>query len=129
MTPLAVLTGIVIHGKGLGHTVGMPTANTSFSQSLPIAEGVYASCVRIDGEKHIGVTNIGHRPTVDSDDRITVETNIIDFDEDIYGLDIGLSFIRMIRKEIRFGSMAALKEQLDKDRELCINLIDTVYGD
>ena len=51
------------------------------------------------------------------------------FDEDIYGLDIGLSFIRMIRKEIRFGSMAALKEQLDKDRELCINLIDTVYGD
>ena len=123
MTPLAVLTGIVIHGKGLGHTVGMPTANTSFSQSLPIAEGVYASCVRIDGEKHIGVTNIGHRPTVDSDDRITVETNIIDFDEDIYGKEIQLDLMVFLRPVRKMESLEMVKRQVDDDKKKALELL------
>ena len=123
MTPLAVLTGIVIHGKGLGHTVGMPTANTSFSQSLPIAEGVYASCVRIDGEKYIGVTNIGHRPTVDSDDRITVETNIIDFDEDIYGKEIQLDLMVFLRPVRKMESLEMVKRQVDDDKEKALELL------
>ena len=123
MTPLAVLTGIVIHGKGLGHTVGMPTANTSFSQSLPIAEGVYASYVRIDGEKYIGVTNIGHRPTVDSDDRITVETNIIDFDEDIYGKEIQLDLMVFLRPVRKMESLEMVKRQVDDDKEKALELL------
>ena len=125
------LNGVVVSGEKLGKSLGFPTANMELYEPLKLVpeNGAYLVRVRTLGKDCWGMCNIGNRPTVREGNARTIETHIFGFDEDIYGLDIGLSFIRMIRKEIRFGSMAALKEQLDKDRELCINLIDTVYGD
>ena len=82
MQPISILTGIIIHGKGLGRTVGMPTANLQPVRGSEIPpQGVYASLVYLRDGLHIGVTNIGERPTVDSDSRFTIETNIHDFDK------------------------------------------------
>ena len=88
MEPIAILRGRVIHGKGLGRTVGMPTANLDVSKSSEIPpEGVYASIAHVRSGSYYAVTNIGTRPSVDSSPRLTIETNIMDFDEDIYGED------------------------------------------
>jgi riboflavin kinase/FMN adenylyltransferase len=64
--------------------------------------------------------NIGCRPTVGIGNARTIETHILDFDEDIYGLDLKLTFIARIREERRFESLEALKAQLLKDKEVCI---------
>ena len=123
MEPIASIRGRVVHGKGLGHTVGMPTANTSLIGSLPLGEGVYASYVYIDGKRYIGVTNIGHRPTVDADDRITVETTIIGFDEDIYGKEIELGIMCFLRPTIKMESLEKVKAQVDIDKARAVDLL------
>ena len=64
--------------------------------------------------------NIGYRPTVSAGNSRTIETNIFDFDEDIYGLDIELSFLSKIRDEAKFGSLEELRIQLEKDRDVCL---------
>ncbi len=125
------LTGVVVAGERLGKSIGFPTANMELYEPLKLIpeNGAYLVRVNTLGRDFYGMCNIGNRPTVREGNAKTIETNIFGFDEDIYGLDIRLSFIRRIRKEIRFASLDALKEQLVKDRELCRNLIDTVYGD
>ncbi|MCI6428834.1 MAG: riboflavin kinase, partial [Rikenellaceae bacterium] len=70
-----------------------------------------------------GMCNIGVRPTVGNGNAMTIETNIFDFNEDIYGLDITLTFITKIRDEARFPDMAGLAAQLGRDREKCYSLI------
>ena len=70
-----------------------------------------------------GMCNIGCRPTVGTGNARTIETNIFDFDEDIYGLDLKVTFIARIREEVRFESMDALRTQLEKDRDACLSLI------
>ena len=85
--------------------------------------GVYFVKVETLGRKLFGMCNVGCRPTVGVGNARTIETNIFDFDEDIYGLDIKLTFVDKIRDEIKFGSLDALREQLDKDRIACLDLI------
>ena len=75
MNEKARLTGTIVHGKGLGHTVGMPTANLRCDEGSALPEaGVYASLLEVDGQTYFGVTNVGTRPSVDSDPTPTVET-------------------------------------------------------
>jgi riboflavin kinase/FMN adenylyltransferase len=64
------------------------------------------------------MTNIGTKPTVGGT-YVTIETHILDFDEDIYGLPLTVTFLRRLRDEVRFPSLDALKAQLEKDREAC----------
>lgn len=80
------------------------------------APGVYEVDVETVGRKFKGMCNIGYRPTVSNASTLTVETNVFGLDEDIYGLDIRLTFVRRIRQEVRFGSVEALKEQLARDK-------------
>ena len=76
-----ILTGEVVHGKGLGRTVGMPTANLLvIEDELPEA-GVYAGRVEVEGNQYNAVTNIGKRPSVDQDQKVTVESFIMDFEK------------------------------------------------
>ena len=70
-----------------------------------------------------GMCNIGCRPTVGEGNARTIETNIFDFNEDIYGLDLEITFLARIREEIRFGSMEELRAQLEKDRESCLAIL------
>ena len=111
------LLGVVVAGNRLGRTIGFPTANMKLYEPLKLvpAVGVYAVDVEVLGRKYRGMTNIGVRPTVGGGG-LTIETNIFDFDEDIYGLDIRITFLARIREERRFASLEELKEQLKQDK-------------
>lgn len=113
------LTGVVVSGNRLGRTLGFPTANMSLYDPLKIvpASGVYAVRVHVLGRSFLGMTNIGVRPTVSSEgSALTIETNIFDFDEDIYGLDITIEFLQRIRSEQKFASLSDLTQALASDK-------------
>jgi len=110
--------GIVQHGQKLGRTIDMPTVNL-----LPIADkllpprGVYFSYLYYGERKLYGVTNIGCRPTVSTNEIISVETYIYDFDEEIYGEDIVVALLHFRRPEMRFSDVEELKKQMQQDKE------------
>ena len=114
------LHGVVVSGNKLGRTIGFPTANMQLYEPLKLLpkDGVYAVEVEIQGQdrNYKGMCNIGVRPTVDGKAR-TIETHILDFDEDIYGLPIRIKFKKRIRDEIKFESLDALRQQLALDRQ------------
>ena len=114
------LRGVVVAGNRLGRTIGFPTANMKLYEPLKLVpgRGVYAVEAEVLGKKYRGMTNIGLRPTVGGS-FTTIETHILDFDEDIYGLPLRITFLRRLRNEVRFPSLEALKEQLAQDRESC----------
>ena len=117
------LQGVVVAGNRLGRTIGFPTANMQLYEPLKLlpGNGVYFVRVETLGRNFYGMCNIGCRPTVSSGASRTIETNIFGFDEDIYGLDIKLSFISKIRDEVRFDSLEDLKMQLEQDRDSCLS--------
>jgi riboflavin kinase/FMN adenylyltransferase len=114
------LTGVVVAGNRLGRTIGFPTANLKLYEPLKLVpgRGVYVVEVQVLGQTYRGMTNIGLRPTVGGTFP-TIETHILDFDEDIYGLPLTITFLRRLRDEVHFPSLEALKEQLAKDKEAC----------
>lgn len=116
------LHGVVVAGNRLGRTMGFPTANMQLYEPLKLVpgNGVYVVDVETVGQRRRGMCNIGTRPTVDNGHQRTIETNIFDFSEDIYGLDLELFFVEKIRDERRFDSLSDLKAQLEKDREFAI---------
>ncbi|MDE6870661.1 MAG: riboflavin biosynthesis protein RibF [Bacteroidales bacterium] len=119
------LLGVVVSGERIGRAMGFPTANMQLYEPLKLipCNGVYLVAVHTLGRDYFGMCNIGNRPTVREGNARTVETNIFDFDEDIYGLDIKVTFLKRIRPETRFSSMEALREQLFKDRAVCLDLL------
>ena len=114
------LRGVVVAGNRLGRTIGFPTANRKLYEPLKLVpgRGVYAVEAEVLGKKYRGMTNIGLRPTVGGS-FTTIETHILDFDEDIYGLPLRITFLRRLRDEVHFPSLEALKDQLEKDRDCC----------
>ena len=119
------LHGVVVAGNRLGRTIGFPTANMQLYEPLKLipGNGVYFVKVHTLGKDYFGMCNIGCRPTVGSGNTRTIETHIFDFDEDIYGLDLEVTFISHIREEVRFGSMDELRVQLEKDRDACMKVV------
>ena len=119
------LHGVVVAGNRLGRTIGFPTANMQLYEPLKLVpgNGVYFVKVRTLDRDLYGMCNIGHRPTVSMGNARTIETNIFGFDEDIYGLDMDVTFMSKIRDEIRFDSLESLKKQLESDRDACLTLI------
>ena len=120
------LFGVVVSGERIGRNVlGFPTANMQLYEPLKLvpANGVYFVKVGTLGQSFYGMCNIGTRPTVREGNSVTIETNIFDFDEDIYGLDIEVTFLRKIRNETRFASFTQLKAQLARDRYYCKSMI------
>ena len=111
------MTGVVVSGNMIGRTIGFPTANMQLYEPIKMVprNGVYVVDVYVLGKKFIGICNIGNRPTVSSNNGLTIETNILDFNENIYGLDIRIDFVQKIRDEKKFASLDLLKEQLKKD--------------
>ncbi|MBR1706394.1 MAG: riboflavin biosynthesis protein RibF [Bacteroidales bacterium] len=111
------LYGVVVAGNRLGRTIGFPTANMQLYEPLKLVpgNGAYAVDVDVLGCRWSGMCNIGVRPTVGGTAR-TIETHILDFSEDIYGLPIRITFRRKIRDEIHFPSLDALRDRLELDR-------------
>ena len=109
------VTGIVMEGEKIGRTIGYPTANLIPEESKLLPPlGVYVSDVLLRGETYRGITNIGSNPTV-MGNKLTVETYILDFDQEIYGKEIMVSLYHFIRKEEKFDSLETLKEQIYQD--------------
>ena len=100
--------------------MGFPTANMQLYEPLKLvpANGVYAVEAEVLGTTYKGMCNIGMRPTVGGASR-TIETHILDFDQDIYGLPLRIRFLRRIRDERKFPSLEALREQLTLDALKC----------
>ena len=114
------LYGAVVAGNRVGRTMGFPTANMQLYEPLKLvpANGVYAVEAEVLGATYKGMCNIGMRPTVGGATR-TIETHILDFDQDIYGLPLRIRFLRRIRDERKFPSLEALREQLTLDALKC----------
>lgn len=119
------LHGVVVAGNQLGRTIGFPTANIQLYEPLKLvpANGVYLVNVETIGKVFYGMCNIGVRPTIGAGNARTIETHIFNFDEDIYGLDMKISFLKRIREERCFESMNELKQRLNEDKALCLALL------
>ncbi len=119
------LTGKVIHGKKIGRTIGFPTANIDIPENYKLipAEGVYVVKVEIKNEFFFGMLNIGRRPTLEQNGRLSVEVYILDFDRDIYGEVITLHLLEWIRGDQKLNGIEALKQQIEKDRIFTLNFI------
>jgi riboflavin kinase/FMN adenylyltransferase len=113
------LRGTVAPGDGRGRTIGIPTANLSVTAERAVpANGVYAGRARLGGESHPAVTNIGVRPTFEqATPRRTVETHLLDFEGDLYGREVELSFAARLRGEQKFDGVEALVTQIHADIE------------
>lgn len=110
------MIGEVMHGKALGRTVGMPTANLGAPDcKLKPPSGAYATSVTVDGETFKSMTNIGKRPSVDDFDYVTIEAFILDFSRDIYGKEIVLEVRKFVRGVIKFANLEEVQKQVQKD--------------
>jgi riboflavin kinase/FMN adenylyltransferase len=110
------IDGTVIHGRHIGTGMGFPTANVGYSTEYILPKkGVYACYAKIGGKKIRAMVNIGHNPTVNYTDRMSLEAHLIDFKGDIYGRMITVSFIRYLRPEMKFRNADNLVMQLDQD--------------
>lgn len=134
----------VVHGLKLGSTkLGYPTANleVDFQDKIVPADGIYAVYVNIEGvrdkEQEIsnalplvpysstqykGMMSIGMNPTIENKGR-SMEVHIFDFNRDIYGNTVKVSFVKKIRDEEKFNNLAELKTRLDKDKEICLGIL------
>ena len=119
------LTGKVVKGDGLGKKINYPTANIFIEENYKIIpkDGVYLVETIIKDKLFKGMMNIGHRPTIGTNVK-SIEVHLFNFNEDIYGQVISIKMISKIRDEKKFSSIQALKEQLVKDENYCLKLIN-----
>lgn len=120
--------GKVIHGRKIGRTIGFPTANIEYkTKTIPLF-GVYGVKVFIEGYKKsfLGILNIGKNPTVNNE-KISIETHIYDFDDDIYDRRIIVKLLKNIRFEKKMSSLEELKEQIDNDNKKWKKLSKEVF--
>lgn len=112
-----ILTGKVISGRGLGHTLGIPTANLALPAGVVCPKhGVYACKAIVDCREYLAVTNIGTRPTVGGH-HTTVEPWLLDFAGNLYDKPLTLEFYAFLRPEQKFASLDALKAEIQKNAE------------
>lgn len=120
------LNGKVVHGFHNGKGLGFPTANVGeIDPDLLLPHnGAYAVLAHVAGKRLQGMTNIGRRPTLDNGTQLSIEVNLFDFDDDIYGEDITLEFISFLRLEFKMCGLVELKRQLTLDRENAKRLLN-----
>ena len=112
------LSGSVIKGDQRGSQIGFPTANMNVDNNIQIPKnGVYKVNVYLNEILYEGIMNIGHKPTVSEDTRLSLEVHIFDFNDDIYDADLTVYFKKFIRDEIKFSSIDELIQQISKDIE------------
>ena len=111
------IKGIVIQGEKLASTLGFPSANIIYPENkINIPHGVYYVTVEFENKKYDGILNYGFAPTIDNKNRLKTEIHIIDFDENIYGKEIKVSFISKIRNQMKFENIEKLKAQIIRDK-------------
>lgn len=119
------INGTVMHGDRIGRTIGFPTANIHLPDPYKLipGNGSYAAIIYLKANRYRGMINIGMRPTVDGK-QLRIETNIFDFDQEIYGEYLKVEFVKRIRDEQKFDSVEALKKQLLMDRDNALEILE-----
>lgn len=112
------LRGRVIKGDKIGRTIGFPTANLFLEETYKLipSDGIYAVTISMGTESYKGMAYIGQRPTINGMTR-NIEVNIFDFNKEIYGQDITMTFLEFLRHDVKFTGLDALKLQLQQDKE------------
>lgn len=121
-----LVTGKVIHGQKIGKEIGFPTANLKISEKfkqLP-PDGIYAVFVHVEENGYQGMLYIGKRPTLKNTDERSIEVNIFDFKEDIYGKEVQLEIVMYIRDDRSFEDLEALRQQLINDKESSLYILE-----
>lgn len=114
------MTGVVKHGKSLGRTLGFPTINLEApKEKLLPPNGVYMTRTRLQEGMFYGVTNVGVRPSVGTEETLWVETCLLDYQGDCYGETVTVEFLHFVRQEEKFGSLDELRFQISRDKEAC----------
>lgn len=118
------ITGKVVEGKNIGITLGFPTANIELEEyKLIPVNGVYAVDVFYNDKSYLGMLNIGIRPTFENKDKSTsIEIHIFDFNKNIYGENLTVTFLKKLREEVKFDNVEQLIAQLFKDKEMVLKL-------
>ena len=112
-----MLRGTVEHGAEVGRGLGFPTANLAVQlNKLVPAQGIYAVRVKSSFGRHLGALSIGYRPTFGGD-RLAIEVFLLDFDGDLYGAQLEVSFVARLRDEQKYESAAELAEAIARDVE------------
>lgn len=119
------LTGTVTKGQQLGRTIGYPTANIQIEEDYKLVpqNGVYVAKCILNQKTVYGMMNIGNRPTVNGITQ-TIEINLFDFNDDLYGQTITVSLLKRMRDEQKFESLEALKNQLAFDKQIALSYIN-----
>lgn len=111
------MSGEIVHGYRRGHQLGFPTANLAINHDKVLPkEGVYATRVKIDGRWYEAMTNVGHNDTFNNQE-LTIEANIFDFDEEVYGKQMTIEWYKFMRGEIKFSGLDALVNQMKQDQK------------
>lgn len=110
------IIGRVFHGDKRGRQLGFPTANVLLKRRVSPLSGVFAVMVKTDDGEYKGVANIGARPTINGI-RQQLEVHLFDFDESLYGQCIEVIVKKKLRSVIKFDSLEALRQQIQKDSE------------
>ena len=121
-------SGIVTHGDSIGRTLGFPTANISIKPEYQLIEktGVYATIAKVDGTDYPSMTYIGRRPTISNGLPTSTETYIMDFDGDLYGKEIRVTFVDRVRDEMTFDNLERLKSQIQEDKANIIRILSNI---
>lgn len=122
------LMGTVVDGEKRGRTIGFPTANIKPNDRYIIPKtGVYAVKLTVNETQYDGVCNVGYKPTFHQENEAdpTIEVHLFAFDQDIYGKEVELQWISRIRSEKKFNGVEQLIEQIQRDKETAISLLQT----
>ena len=116
----------MIKGEGRGKKIGYPTANIQVSPDLIVPQnGVYVTRTKYQNMTYQSVTNIGHNPTFKDGKQLHIETNIFDFDTDIYGEKLEIEFLKKLRDERKFPTVNDLINQIREDVLVARRLLTT----
>lgn len=120
-----ILSDMVRHGRALGRKLGAPTVNMRFAPGVLVPRyGVYAARAHLHEGVFAAVTNIGVRPTVSSDNTVSVESHLLDYSGNLYGRPVLLEFVEHIRDEIAFSSVDELSAQISADTERARSILE-----
>jgi riboflavin kinase / FMN adenylyltransferase len=119
------INGDVVKGNNRGRSLGFPTANIELGHAEKILpkQGVYAVKVETKAASFSGMLNIGVNPTFGDSNKLSIEVNLFDFDEDLYGQKIRVFFNERIRNEMRFESVEELSNQMKNDKEIALQML------
>lgn len=118
------VSGIAVHGKHLGTSMGFPTVNFVNSDKILPASGVYITRTLYNGITYKSITNVGKNPTVDKDNCMKTETYIFDFDKSVYNEELKVEFLERIRSEKKFSSLKELSNQIDDDKKFALKYFE-----